>query len=530
MGARSGARSAHASLALAFAALLLGSISLFLHLKGGAGSQYSTIEEMGGYSAVAVGPSTSRVLTGTSKEKFACDRPWPELELFLPINTKLKQNKARLSEWKDIYLRTMLLFWPLQISKTSLLLLLDSENRGNEVDSSIHAFVKDSLLPKIPGGVRIAYNDPSKYYSGHGHDRQQLIMFWADNFTSAEYVGFVDTDCLFLTYIDREDLFENGKPVVNARTGNLYKSTNGGWSGDNFWRLVAQRTYETTGIAETMRCMSYFPVIIKTAHMKAIRERIVAHFNYTLSFDDIFRMHMANDGMYSQFNVFCTVLFENFHDEYIWYVHDVSPEWDHVHPPPAPGQNASVGIFDTKMYLPKPRIASHANYRNWGQPHWMEGPVKDINLKVTLQQGVCFSPPLPHTEHDVCRFQSRENEDDYFEEMHSFEMMQWDKGGVQSHEGILRMHKERNKRIAQCNHTFPPEELATLMTPIFPDGRLIGCRCTGKSIWKIQNDTVRQFPDWDTFVKMGYDVNQISEVTRRVFLTYRMGRPLPSLA
>ena len=105
-----------------------------------------------------------------SKEHWACDRPWPELELFLPINTKLGQTAARLSEWKDIYLRTMLLFWPLQISKTSLLLLMDSENRDNEVDSSINTFVNHTLVQKIPGGVRIAYNDPSKYYLGHGHD------------------------------------------------------------------------------------------------------------------------------------------------------------------------------------------------------------------------------------------------------------------------------------------------------------------------------------------------------------------------
>jgi hypothetical protein len=45
------------------------------------------------------------------------------------------------------------------------------------------------------------------------------MMFWADNFTSREFVGFVDTDAVFLAYVDREDLFEDGKPVVNARSG-----------------------------------------------------------------------------------------------------------------------------------------------------------------------------------------------------------------------------------------------------------------------------------------------------------------------
>jgi hypothetical protein len=44
-------------------------------------------------------------------------------------------------------------------------------------------------------------------------------MFNADNWTTAEYVAFADTDCVFITYVDREDLFEDGLPVINARSG-----------------------------------------------------------------------------------------------------------------------------------------------------------------------------------------------------------------------------------------------------------------------------------------------------------------------
>ncbi len=44
-------------------------------------------------------------------------------------------------------------------------------------------------------------------------------MFWADNFTSSEYVGFSDTDAIFTTYVDREDLFEHSKPVINGMVG-----------------------------------------------------------------------------------------------------------------------------------------------------------------------------------------------------------------------------------------------------------------------------------------------------------------------
>lgn len=44
--------------------------------------------------------------------------------------------------------------------------------------------------------------DPSPYHGESGHDRQQWSMFWADNYTSSDYVGFVDTDTLFDTLVD----------------------------------------------------------------------------------------------------------------------------------------------------------------------------------------------------------------------------------------------------------------------------------------------------------------------------------------
>ena len=70
---------------------------------------------------------------------------------------------------------------------------------------------------RIPGGIRVSHSDPSEWYH-RATDRQQLMMLWADNFTSSEY-AFVDSDAVFLTAVDREDLFEDGKPVINGRLG-----------------------------------------------------------------------------------------------------------------------------------------------------------------------------------------------------------------------------------------------------------------------------------------------------------------------
>jgi hypothetical protein len=60
----------------------------------------------------------------------------------------------------------------------------------------------------------------------------------------------------------------------------------------------------------------------------------------------------------------CAYLFYMHRDEYVWYVHTETPDWDGVNPPPLPGQNGNLSMFTPEMYYPKPRIATHARYRN----------------------------------------------------------------------------------------------------------------------------------------------------------------------
>ncbi len=42
-------------------------------------------------------------------------------------------------------------------------------------------------------------------------------MFWADNYTQSEFIAFCDSDTLFLTYVDKSDIFSsNDKPIVQG--------------------------------------------------------------------------------------------------------------------------------------------------------------------------------------------------------------------------------------------------------------------------------------------------------------------------
>jgi hypothetical protein len=280
-----------------------------------------------------------------------CERPWPSLDLFMPLY--LRQNKLDLRYYdiETLFLRTFLLFWPLKLSNTSLNIAIDAEvatsREANELRETL-----DGVRSRVPGGINITLLQPSRYYR-KGYDRQQLVMFWADNFTDKEYVGFVDSDAAFITHIDREDLFEEGKPVVNAKSGNHPVDKNGVYK----W---AMGTYQALGILEPFRCMSYFPVIIKLSHLKDMREYISKYHN--LPFDDVFYQNISSIP-YSQFGIMCTYLWAFKRDEYKWYVHTITPKWDGRSPPALQGQDGNLSQFTPQMLLPKPRIATHVYYR-----------------------------------------------------------------------------------------------------------------------------------------------------------------------
>jgi hypothetical protein len=242
-----------------------------------------------------------------------CHRQWPEISLFVPV--ALKNDSVRNSEWSDVFLHSLTMFWPIGLSNTSLLIMLDSEMRGSElqyeyVDKIIEKSKNQTNFPQI----FIKYHEPKITYKS-GHDRQQHVMFYADQYTDAEYIGFGDSDCLFFTNIDREDVFEDEKPVVHGRIGYIKKIE----APKSKWPTA---TLNFLGMEQTMICMSYFPVIIKATHLKEMREYMERL--HKASFDEIFLAHGSGQA-FSQFNIMCTYLWNKHKDEYKWYIHDNTP-------------------------------------------------------------------------------------------------------------------------------------------------------------------------------------------------------------
>jgi hypothetical protein len=231
------------------------------------------------------------------QKKYDCDRQWPQLDLILPVH--LDQNSTRNSEWYDLFFRSLLLFWPFKRSRTTLRLLVDQEVKAEIVEEFIEKILDE--LSKNDVDFPVVNTTYNKYISSvyrTGYDRQQYLMMVADNFTDAEYVGFADTDVLIHSYVDREDIFEDGKPIVHGRIGKLKDIGN-----DKLKKRWMHGTFLALGYEEPMICMSYFPIVIKTSHLRLIREHIRNKFK-TNTFEEAFWVFSSIN--YSQFNVMVT--------------------------------------------------------------------------------------------------------------------------------------------------------------------------------------------------------------------------------
>ena len=400
---------------------------------------------------------TLDLISGNSLERQEyCNRPWPKLSLFVPIG--LFPNSTRNSEWSEVLLPSLELFWPFQRSNTSLVLIVDNELKGSNltnvfINSVIEQHLSAVNFPKIS----VQYHIPEMNYA-NGQMRQQHIMFHADQYVSneTEYVGFIDSDAVITGPVDREDLFENGKPVVHGRIGYLKK---GHWKGK--W---ARDTYRLMGYEETMTCMSYFPMMIKKSHLAGLREYLRQRF-HSDSFDRLFKENMMTSAL-CQFNLFCSYMWQFHRDEYTWRIHDTHPNWDGANPAPVYGQWSMRWIFDEVRGLtPKPMIATHARYRFWSSRIATEilGPENRFHLHQMYIHGLCHAVPehhaLMHTLHlqgANCTDLIRRNR--YFAEAYKFEDANF--AFVASEEVIANMtllHDQRIERFHHCNMSYMEE-------------------------------------------------------------------------
>jgi len=282
------------------------------------------------------------------------------LELFLPMW------HGDNNDYFAYFDRSRKLFWP----DASVTILMDEEK---SMDHELGIRIEQISSRANASRIRVKFNPkPHKYLIGH--DRQQLRMFQADSWSASEYIGFIDTDAVFDTPVVEERLFENGRPIVIGRIGRPQDP--------QFWATVPKATQWATGSEEVMRCMSYFPVVVKRSHIVEMRHWFEKRHNAT--FDVLFKqMTKRFGGAYSQFNIMCQWLWDNKHDEYSWRLHQVTPEWSAVN-----STEGQVGVDKLRRILaaentkPQVRVAQHARY---------DHIVSKYDLAKTMAPGFCNS-------------------------------------------------------------------------------------------------------------------------------------------
>lgn len=122
-----------------------------------------------------------------------------------------------------------------------------------------------------------------------------------------DLIGIVDSDSLIFSLPhDRSYFDEAGRPIVQPRVGLPF--------GD-LWIEAAQATEWMLGVPEPARAMSYFPVYIKRAHFKALRDHVERLFSEP--FPRVFA-YLQGRSLYSQFNILVAYIYHFHRDEYAW--------------------------------------------------------------------------------------------------------------------------------------------------------------------------------------------------------------------
>ena len=199
--------------------------------------------------------------------------------------------------YDKVLVQSMYYFWP---DNFSMVVVLDNERARD------HEFA--NIIQGTFPHPRICFMDPIKVGWYTGKDRMQRDMFYPELCTSKKYVAYVDTDTMFVSRVIPEMLFVDGKPKVTGVYGYVVHDS---------WEGTAEATANLFKTKEVMRCMSYFPVILKVEHLIKLREYLENL--HGMPFDEILVKKIIVYYL-SQFNVFCQYIWMFHRDEYVFYL------------------------------------------------------------------------------------------------------------------------------------------------------------------------------------------------------------------
>ena len=297
------------------------------------------------------------------------------LDIFIPS----PPTDEGFEELANLSLKSLALFWPL--NQTRVKIITDELNdKSKEWSERVRKTAQNYNI--VDGNNFKVIHTEEAFPMPNGWHRQQWLMFWADNFTDSDYVAFLDSDAVFVTFVTRRDLFDGDRPIIRGIYGPPPPDT-------PFWEKVPQMTSKVIGKDEPMKCMSYFPVVLHRRHFKLIRDHIRQRLGEQ-TFDEAFRsLILVTKGVYSQFSLFCTYLWHFQHSDYFWIINR-----NHYGGGLVPGQIATI---DQQHYFKRkrPHLCIHWHYEPFGKK-------KREFLNEIFLTGFCYLEILRKNHTDLC--------------------------------------------------------------------------------------------------------------------------------
>ncbi|KAL3856599.1 hypothetical protein ACJMK2_011334 [Sinanodonta woodiana] len=311
------------------------------------------------------------------------------LELYLRMTSKFTK------QYYDFLLPSLRYFWP---GNASLVIVLDEENPQDK-----ELGLKLSQTYPYP---RVEYQSPIDpgIYHRKGHERMQRDFFYPEGKIKTKYVGFLDTDTVFVTRVIPDLLFEEGKPIIFGFYGK---------SSEPYYKRESFATASMYKSKEVVRGMSYFPVIMEVSHIVELRKYLEKLHNK--SFDEIYRQHSG--GPISQFSIMTQYMWSFHRDKYKFHFHLRSYNNGTWHGEANSPNRHSYEFYQNNVTddqrSPKPRSSIHYRY----YPNWR----KPITLRNAIKTGICFSGGF-----DLCPDQCKHlNQSSLHTDLYFFEFIDW---------------------------------------------------------------------------------------------------------
>uniref|UniRef100_A0A7S2Q2F7 Uncharacterized protein n=1 Tax=Skeletonema marinoi TaxID=267567 RepID=A0A7S2Q2F7_9STRA len=342
------------------------------------------------------------------------------------------------AELQATLIRSLQFFWPLE--QLSVTMVCDDTTYTNmEEQENVTSTAKSLFDPNIADKISIKYNTLTNHTMyGRGYYIQQLIMFWADNFTDAEYIGFVDDDTLLSRKVQPYDLFDvQGRPraIVGTPEGKPKSWTDS-------VRYSFQWEPKVYG-------MNYFPVIVHRSLLEKMREYILSQHPQFTYFDEFYMSMIRRNGPlvnseangFSQFYMMMDYAYQKHPDEYDWHI-----ETDKCEHFGFPGDHCK----------PFPRVSVHAGWYHLSK--YKTKRDREEFVSEMLRIGYCFSLPAGnHSDIDEARCKKYWTDLNWRGEW-QFELTPtiWRVNGTTA-EGMRRSHEEKLK--SRTPHVWDDSEM-----------------------------------------------------------------------